>query len=400
MLKNCPECQLQVSDKAVICPHCGYPLQEPKAQRTYRKTSKRRRLPNGFGQISEIKNANLRKPFRAMITTGKDPTGHPISQLLKPQAYFESYNEAYAALIEYHKDPYKADPTITMDELYTEWAAKESEKRTHKYMVDTQNSWNYVVPLHNVEVGAIRVRHVKLALEEAQVVRNNQIRKASPDVQCKIKTLINYLLDYAVENGIVEHNYARDCVGLDFYKDVERDEHIPFTDEELVKLWDNLGKVQDVDTILIGCYSGWRPNELLSLKLKDIDLEKWTMYGGSKTAAGIDRTVPIHTKIRPLITARYNQAVELDSPYLFNYTRKLTYRVYYDHMTFIIETLGLNPEHRPHDTRKTFVTLAKKYKVDEYAIKHLVGHKITDLTERVYTKRDPEWLAEEIEKIQ
>ena len=26
MLKLCPECCLQVSDKAATCPHCGYPL--------------------------------------------------------------------------------------------------------------------------------------------------------------------------------------------------------------------------------------------------------------------------------------------------------------------------------------------------------------------------------------
>ena len=41
----------------------------------------------------------------------------------------------------------------------------------------------------------------------------------------------------------------------------------------------------------------------------------------------------------------------------------------------------------------------KKYKVDEYAIKYIVGHTIKDLTERVYTKRDDDWLLEEIKKI-
>lgn len=56
-------------------------------------------------------------------------------------------------------------------------------------------------------------------------------------------------------------------------------------------------------------------------------------------------------------------------------------------------------EHVPHDPRLTFVTMAKKYYVDEYAIKRIVGHKITDITERVYTKRDVEWLKSEIEKI-
>ena len=43
--------------------------------------------------------------------------------------------------------------------------------------------------------------------------------------------------------------------------------------------------------------------------------------------------------------------------------------------------------------------MAKKYKVDEYAIKYMVGHRITDITEKVYTCRDPTWLMDEICKI-
>lgn len=55
--------------------------------------------------------------------------------------------------------------------------------------------------------------------------------------------------------------------------------------------------------------------------------------------------------------------------------------------------------HKPHDGRKTFITLAKKYNVDEYAIKYIVGHSISDLTERVYTDREIDWLKAEMEKI-
>ena len=63
------------------------------------------------------------------------------------------------------------------------------------------------------------------------------------------------------------------------------------------------------------------------------------------------------------------------------------------------DELGLNPDHRPHDGRKHFITKAKEYNVDEYAIKYVVGHKIDDLTERVYTSRKIDWLKSEIEKI-
>ncbi len=64
-----------------------------------------------------------------------------------------------------------------------------------------------------------------------------------------------------------------------------------------------------------------------------------------------------------------------------------------------LPTDKLNPDHRPHDGRKHFVTKCKDAKVDEYAIKYMVGHKISDITEKVYTAREFEWLRTEIEKI-
>ena len=115
MLIPCPECALNVSDKAISCPHCGFPLKPEKlSKKTKGKYNKRRRLPNGFGQISEIKNRKLRNPFRAMITVGKTETGRSICKPLKPQSYFPTYNAAYEALIEYNKNPYDLDVAITV----------------------------------------------------------------------------------------------------------------------------------------------------------------------------------------------------------------------------------------------------------------------------------------------
>lgn len=43
--------------------------------------------------------------------------------------------------------------------------------------------------------------------------------------------------------------------------------------------------------------------------------------------------------------------------------------------------------------------MAKAAGVDEYAIKYIVGHVITDITEKVYTERDIDWLTMEMKKI-
>ncbi len=78
---------------------------------------------------------------------------------------------------------------------------------------------------------------------------------------------------------------------------------------------------------------------------------------------------------------------------------KLTYDKYRHRIEKIIKQLELNPDHRAHDTRVQFATMAKNAGVDEYALKYMMGHKISDITEDTYTRRKPEWLMAEIMKI-
>ena len=156
---------------------------------------------------------------------------------------------------------------------------------------------------------------------------------------------------------------------------------------------------------MIQCYSGWRPKELGLIEIKNVDLDNWTFSGGIKTIAGKNRLVPIHSRIRDLVRKRYDEAILGNSKYLFNYKNikgnlvQLTYPRYQAAFTKIKDSLELNIEHKPHDGRVQFVTMAKAANVDEYAIKYIVGHNISDVTERVYTRREISWLAEEIEKI-
>lgn len=386
MLVKCPECSLQVSDKAVSCPHCGYPM-TPKTK--YKRRAKRRRLPNGFGQISKINDPNLRNPYRAMVTVGKTPKGRPISKILKPKGYFASYNDAYAALLEYNKNPYELASDITMRELFDQWYGPYAESLSVSSGEGLKNAWKYCGGIYDMKVRNVRIRHLKRCIEEAE----RDGTPATPSVKYHIKSLFNVMFDYALECELVDRNYAKEFTlpkEVTKQRAENKKSHIPFTDEEMEKLWDC--DLEYKDLILIQCYSGWRPREMLGLKITDVDIENWTFTGGSKTSAGMNRTVPIHTKIRELVKVKY----EPDNEYLFE---GIDYGKYRYHFGRIVKHLGLNPEHRPHDPRVHFVTMAKKYKVDEYVIKRLVGHTVDDVTEAAYTKRDIEWLREEIEKI-
>lgn len=402
MLIKCPECELQVSDKALSCPHCGYPMQPTAKRKPRNKNNKRRRLPNGFGQISEIKNRNLRNPFRAMITVGKTQEGRPICKPLKPKSYFTTYNDAYAALVEYNKNPYDLDSDITIKELYDEWSSKYFKNIAESSIQGITAAWLYCSSVYDMRVADIRARHIKGCMDEGVAIIKGKKRKTNANTKHRIKSLFNMLLDYALEYELVDRNYARTFACKES-KSTDKP-HIPFTDDEMQLLWSNVGASQYIDVILIQCYSGWRPRELTSIVLENINLLDWTFKGGKKTEAGMDRTVPIHSKIRPLIVDKYNKAKEVGSAYLFNVdingkTVPLNYSRYKRGFDKVIDALKLNPKHRPHDCRKHFITNAKNSDVDEYAIKYMVGHAISDITERVYTERDATWLSKEIEKI-
>ncbi len=408
MLIKCPECGLQISDKAVACPHCGYPMKSDTISVKPRKrNNKRRRLPNGFGQISEIKNRNLRKPFRAMITVGKTSTGKLICKPLKPESYFSTYNDAYAALVEYNKNPYDLKPTITVKELYEEWTKEHFKHIKPSSARSIKAAWSYCSAVYNMHVKDLRGRHIKSCMEEGYITIKDTTKYPSAVIKALIKSLFNCMLDYATEYEIVDRNYARTFkLSKDLINEKNKinKEHIPFTEEEIKILWDNVEKMQYVDIILIQCYSGWRPQELGKIEVANVNLKNWTYKGGMKTDFGSDRIVPIHPKIRSLVIKNYEKAKELGSEFLFNYTingeiKNLDYYRYKKAFIKIRDELKLKADHRPHDGRKHFVTMAKKFNVDEFAIKYMVGHSITDLTEKVYTKREITWLNDEIKKI-
>ena len=404
MLTNCPECNLQVSDKAIVCPHCGYPLKEPPRKRSPKKRE-HRRLPNGFGRITKI-NRSLANPYRVMVTVGHDEYGKPIGKLLKPQAYFPTYNDAYMALVEYNKKPYELDKEITAKELYAQWYERVKDTVVDSTLRGYKSAWNYCSTMYDLPVRGIRTHHIRYCIERGSFEKNGVIRGTSDAVKVQIKQLWSMLLDYAVEYELISSNPARSITIPKQHQLDDEDEpkHICFTDSELAALWSNLGKISYVDVVLFQCYSGWRPQELGLIKLKNIDFDKWTITGGMKTKAGRGRVVPIHTCIRPIVENMYSQAIEAGSEYLINAydtpeSYLMTYDKYRNRFKNIIAELKLNPAHRPHDPRKQFVTMANAANMNEYALKRIVGHAIKDITEKIYTERDPNWLSKEIEKI-
>ena len=117
-------------------------------------------------------------------------------------------------------------------------------------------------------------------------------------------------------------------------------------------------------------------------------------------------SLAIHSKIKDLVKRNMDFAESIGSEYLFNDegqthagSWRMTYDKYANRYKKVIKQLELNPDHRPHDPRKTFITMAKKAEMNEYALKEIVSHSIQDITESTYTVRDVDWLRKDLEKI-
>ncbi len=116
-LTKCPECSGQISDKAYVCPHCGYPIQTaavpPKATRKSRK-----RRPNGSGTIVKL-SGNRKKPFQVRVNTHIDAYGFPVYDVLDN---YPDRISAEIALAEFNKDPYDpANREKTFSEVFAAW---------------------------------------------------------------------------------------------------------------------------------------------------------------------------------------------------------------------------------------------------------------------------------------
>lgn len=198
-----------------------------------------------------------------------------------------------------------------------------------------------------------------------------------------ILMLYKQMYTYAEANNLTGKNYAN---YVQLNKEDDNEHGVPFTDDELKKLWKNKDN-KTVEMLLIMCYSGFR---ILAYKTIQTDLEQKFFQGGVKNQCSKNRIVPIHSGILDLVKRRIHRdgALLKSSPQDF---RTAMYET--------LEALGIE-KHTPHDCRHTFSKLCEDYKVSENDRKRMLGHSFgNDITNKVYGHRDLESLREEIEKI-
>lgn len=372
------------------------------------------RRGNGEGSVTYD---SRRKRYRAKVTVGWeiDETTGKTKQIVKNLgSNFKTKGEASAALAEYLKNPYDlANKDITFSQLYETWFDEFIvDHESHRHRI--KSAYQYCSAIYNKKFRELSIKDMKDCIYNGKkLVTRGKLKgtykTTTPSVKESIKYIFNHMYPYAIEARIVDRNYAREfTLDKKVFKEKEENRKVkkPFTNDEVQKLWQAIEFVPFTDMIIFACYSGWRPTELIELRIENVDLEKGFIKGGIKTDAGKGRYVPIHDLVRSIVEKYYNEAVSVGSEYLFNdITKKkgigLSYDQYLSRFNKVIERLNFSTELSPHCTRHTFITKAKSKEVsmNEYILKLIVGHEIKDITENIYTHRTLEDLKDEMDKI-
>lgn len=376
------------------------------------RRKKYQKLPNGYGSIRFL-GSGRRNPYGVYPPVKEfDDDGRAVGR--KAICYVDSWLKGFAVLTAYHAGNYtpgmerglEGANTASVDSVlrtilsdYNQMARADQESaqkgKTFAEVYEEYYSWKYEQDKSRKYSESSR-RSTQVAFKNCAVLhgrifadlRYNDLQKVIDDCKLKyasielIKTLFRQMYAYAEIQEIVDKDYSAH-VRINKPDD---DEHgVPFSDADLKKLWDD--KEDPVaEMLLIMCYSGYRIGEYRNLT---VNLQDWYFQGGSKTAAGKNRIVPIHTGIRSLVRKR----IKRDGKLLPD-----TAQTFRKDMKTYLASHGMEM-HTPHDCRHTFSALCERYGVADNDRKRMLGHALGDVTNSVYGHRTVEDLRTEIEKI-
>lgn len=340
--------------------------------------------PNGYGSVFKQKG-NRRKPWVARKTKDWKMTEDKIIQKYIVIGYYETRAKAMQALALYNEKPYSLETSkLTFEEIYEKFKEIKFNKISQSNINGYNLAFKYSKTLHDKVFTEIKTVHLQKVIDAC---------KLSHGSKRKIKVLFNQLYKFAMQNDIIQKDYSS---YVELRKTDYKSSRIPFTNEEITRLFEVEHNIEYVDTILIMIYTGLRIGELLLIKNNDINIENRTMIGGIKTEAGKNRIIPLNKKIIQLIEKRMNT----NNEYLIVNAKgkKMLYDNYYrERFKPIMEQLGMN--HKPHDCRHTFATLMSNSDANEVSIRKIIGHSSYEITEKIYTHKDIEELKKAIDLI-
>lgn len=348
---------------------------------------------NGAGSIIKLKGKR-RKPY---AVRGKEYLDMETGKYKKPYiAYFETKKEAEtfrAAYLANNEEitkqmTKKKEKTMTFEEVYTLWldSKRPKESTSRNYTSYFNNSKK----LHKIDlknINGIMLQNIFNNLDLSSGTLRN------------LRSFWKMIFDFAVLNDFCTKNYAEHLtLPIEVKGKKTGDRKRIFTQEQLNILWKNIykDKYKIIDIILIACYTGLRANELLNIKIENVNIEaQYIDIISSKTNAGI-RQVPISNKVIDLVKKRY---IPKNKFLFLRYDNEVyKYDAFDYHFRILMEELEFN-YHTIHDCRHTFATMLSDLEIDKELIRKMMGHTNYKITSDVYIEKSIKKLVEAVNKF-
>lgn len=360
-MTNCTVCGAPLREGDIFCGRCG------KKQTAVPR--KNRRRANGEGSVYRCGPG-----WRCVVVLGYKKIDGVSRPIRKTKSGFSTKREAleHLPLLKSNQAPREVPTLEELWEQYQDGAyQKLSKSRQEKYRI----SWAKIEKLHYCRIDL-------LTTADLQQVINEKAQTYYPARD--IRDLLSMLYQVALPNQYVTLNLAEYLT----LPDLQEKEQQAFDAKEITSLWqDYTAGNWWTGYILLMCYTGMMPGELLQCRKEFINLEAHIISGGGlKTKQRKQKPIILADSIVPVVETLMEHT---PGEKLIRINKDTFYDKYYAQL----ERIGLR-RLPPYSCRHTTATVLASAEIPPIMLKEIMRHAKFSSTERyIHPKLEDELAA-------
>jgi integrase len=353
---NCIKCKAELPEGAAFCHICG------KKQNAERKGRLR---GNGTGSVYKVG-----KTWAASIVLGYQVGNDGKSKAVRRKKQgFRTKKEALEYLPELRQNRTRKTPTLL--DLWNQYRAGKYMKLSDSQQETYDIAWRKLegIQFYNID---------QLTTADLQEIVNARATTFYPARD--MKSLLSKLYQIAMADQFINSNLSEFIV----LPDLDAKEREAFTESEITALWEDYAAGNWwTGYVLLMCYTGMMPGELLAAKKDQIDREGQKIIGaGKKTKTRKETPIVLADIILPVLD---DLCEHTDGDKLIRINKDRFYKVYYE----TLERAGVR-RLAPYSCRHTAATALALENIPLSVVQKIMRHaKVTTTQQYIHIDVDP-----------